>query len=125
MEEKLHFNLGPLTELPVGSEPIISCFKPKCQWRGKVCTMRQTCEEADCPVRAYYMQQIGDAGELGIYAAVQRFMAEYPPIFRAFHVVVEMQCIKVWYVKGSDGSVVNMPDSFEGFPVVKEQMGGV
>jgi hypothetical protein len=123
--EKLKFDLGALSELPTGGEPVVSCFKPNCKWRGKVCTMRQSCDEGDCPVRAYYMQQIGDAGELGIYGAAQRFMAEYPVMFRGFHAVVEDGGIKVWYAKNKEAYTIGIPETFEGFPVVCEQMRGV
>ncbi len=123
--EKLHVDLGALTELPQGGEPVISCFKPNCVWRGKVCTMRQSCDAGDCPVRAYFMQQIGDSGELGIYAATLRFKAEYQEQEHGpFSVVVEEGNIKVWYGKNKKKHTDGLPETFEGFDVNCEEIRG-
>ena len=130
MTEKLHFDLGALTELSKDNEPVVSCFKPGCSTRGKTANMRQTCDDCDCPVRAYYLHQIGDAGELSIYGAAQRFKDEWPQEFktekprqhhRRFSVVVgpDRESICVRYNRKKMDSIAGMPDTFEGYAVVK------
>jgi hypothetical protein len=122
--DKLHFDLGALTESPKDTDPVVACFQPGCVWRGKPSAKRQTCDHTECPVRAYHLQQVGDAGELTVYAAAQRFMEEYPPIIQGFSVVVEKGTIKVWYAKGRSDTVPALPKTFEGFPVSCEEIRG-